>query len=95
MIFDPVHFDSTMFETANDAVLFCREYLEKNDNPHVALALLNIDVITNAMTARVALERFQRVRAYVVGRAQREYVDATISTLDRAIAGECAPRSAA
>lgn len=99
MSFDPVLFDSTMYETANEAVLFCREYLEKNGNADAACALQNFEAITGADMALLALEALAGVQKQVRGPDAAEYVQMAIYTLERALAafvviGE-APRSAA
>lgn len=95
MNLDPVLFENSMYETANEAVLFCKEYLERNGHADVACDLDNLCPITDQAMAAYAREVLVRVQKNVRSRKAAEYVAIARSTVDRALAGECAPNSVA
>ncbi len=94
--FDPVHFDSTMYETANHAVLCCQRYLEENGGSDLAVTLQNIPPINGPAMAEIARDIITRFLQQKDLSAQvREMLGTARNCLDRALAGEAAPRSAA
>jgi hypothetical protein len=84
MITEPVLFDSTMLETANEAFLFCKASLEKKEHPS-AQRLEGLEPINTTAMGRLALRALYDVRPSVEG-AEREYVDIAIQSLSRAVA---------
>lgn len=82
MSFEPVLFDSTMFETANEAFLFCKGHLEKKGHLTAATQLGVLAPINTKMLGQLALQALYEVRPLL---EDREYVDMAIDTLVRAL----------
>lgn len=80
---EPVLFDSTMLETANEAFLFCKASLEKKEHP-AAQRLEGFDPINNTSVGRLALSALYDVQP-AVETEDREYVDIAINALSRAV----------
>lgn len=95
MNFDPVLFDNSMYETANEAVLFCKEYLAQNGHAHVARDLENLNPVTGQAMAEFARASLTQAQKNVRGPKAAEYVRIALNTIDRALAGERGPISAA
>jgi hypothetical protein len=84
MSHEPVLFDSTMLETANDAFLFCKEHLEKSE-PRAAEALEGLAPINVPVLGRLALRALRDLEPRVKG-ADLEYVCIAINAMERALA---------
>jgi hypothetical protein len=82
-MYDPTLFDSPMLETANEAVLFCKELLEKRDIT-AAAALESLGPISNKRLARMALEQLKHSRTRSSADS-REYFDWAVDALTRAL----------
>lgn len=80
---EPVLFASTMYETANEAFLFCKEYLEKSD-PRSAEMLEGIAPINVPVLGRLALRALQNLRTQA-NEETRVYVDIAINSMSRAL----------
>jgi hypothetical protein len=83
MNFEPTLFDNTMLETANEALLFCKDYLEKREL-NVATQLEGLDPICTRTMASLALRVLFNIRTSVRGEA-KECVDIAINAMKRAI----------
>lgn len=84
MSFEPVLFANTMFETANEAFLFCKGYLEEKGHADAAQHLEGLDPINAVSLGRLALKALYRARPLVTGDAL-EYVDIAINAMGRAV----------
>lgn len=93
MNLDPVLFESSMHETANEAVLFCQEYLEEKGYEDIASALAGHLPLTDDTATYVVVCLLERALPRVQGEAV-EYVRIALNTARRALAGERAPLSA-
>jgi hypothetical protein len=82
MFEEPVLFDHPLFESASMAVCICRELLEQNEFPDEAAALRNIEPVTNAVLARIAVDVLRDIR--VTG-ACAEYVQIATNLCNEAI----------
>ena len=80
---DPVLFDTEMFETANEAFLFCQERLQKTEHRAAklmeGLAPINVPVL-----GRLALRALRDIESHVTG-ADLEYVYIAINAMERAL----------
>lgn len=83
MTHEPVLFTSTMFETANEAFLFCKNYLQSANHP-AANHLEGLDPINDPTLGRLALRALHTVQPLVSGEA-RQYVDIALNALGRAM----------
>ena len=84
MSFEPVLFDSTMLETANEAFLFCRACLEEKGHVDAVRPLKGLDPINTHLMGRLALRALLVTRPLVSGEV-REYVDIAVNAMERAI----------
>jgi hypothetical protein len=83
MNFEPTLFDNPMLETANEALLFCKEALEKSELA-VASQLEGLEPINTPSVARIAIGVLYNVRKSVRGEAQK-HVDIAINAMKRAV----------
>jgi hypothetical protein len=80
-VFDhPAEYASTEFENVSAAVLFCKEFLEKNGYGHEARKLEGLEVINNPTAAQVAYYVLKSMRT--VNGDAREFVDLSRSMLE-------------
>jgi hypothetical protein len=84
MSFEPVLFDNTMYETANEAFLFCRATLLRRGNLVAARYLEGLDPIHQPSLARVALQALHAAKPYARGESL-EYVNIAIDAMERAL----------
>lgn len=91
MNFDPTHFASPMYETANETVLFCKESLEAKGYPHLAQQLAGFIPVSDFEVARIVLSMLTAMKPSVTGEAA-EYVAIACDTVARALRSD--PRSA-
>jgi hypothetical protein len=82
--YDPVLFDTPMYETANEALLFCKDDLEKRGHRLAAERLEGLAPINAPVLGRLALRALADIRADV-GAESQEYVDIAVSSLERAL----------
>ena len=83
MTHEPINFTSTMFETANEAFLFCQEYLRRTGHPGSRL-LRGLDPINCPALGRIALRALREVQPSTSGET-REYVDMALGAMTRAL----------
>lgn len=84
MCLEPTLFDSPMYETANEAVLFVQKYLEENGMCASADTLRGVVPVTDATIGRVTYGVLQSLRARVSG-PTAQYVSFALNALERAL----------
>ena len=85
MCFEPTLFDSPMFETANEAVLYCLSHLKRNGYAGEAASLDGLPPVNEAVIGRVVYQRLRALRAHV-GPTTAHYIDIALDALGRALA---------
>lgn len=88
MNLDPVIFDNALLETANEAVLFCKNFFVRSENAGLIPQLENVCPVTDLMMAYLARNTLRGMLPNVKGAAARNYVQIAINTLTRALNGE-------
>ena len=83
-MFDPVLFESPMYEVANEAFLFCKADLEKQGLTHVAEQLEGLEPINSPVMGRLAINALARIEPLMQDNA-RESFDMAVDTLGRAL----------
>jgi hypothetical protein len=76
---EPILFTNTMFETANEAFLFCKDDLEKKGHVFAATHLESCGPVYNAVTGRLALDALHAVQPVCA------YADIAINAVERAL----------
>ena len=85
MNLDPTLFASSMYETANEAVLFCRDFLQEKDYAPFAKQLAGFTPVNDFAVACVVRDILTAMQPHVRG-AAAEYVAIALSTVERAMA---------
>lgn len=84
MSFEPVLFATPMFETANEAFLFCKDSLAKTGHLRASQYLTGLDTVNDLATGRLALGALVAAQPFVVGES-REFVAIAINAMTRAV----------
>ena len=90
---EPTLFDSTMYETANEAVLFCKAHLKERGHTRLAKQLESATPVNSAAVGLVAQGILRNMRAQLPGDTG-EFVALALSTVERALESEPEPLSA-
>jgi hypothetical protein len=93
MNLDPTLFTNPMYETANEAVLFCQEFLQEKGYLQFAIQLAGFTPVSCYNVAVIVRDILVGMQTRVRGEAA-EYVAIALSTVCRAINGERTPLSA-
>ena len=93
MNLDPTLFESSMHETANEAVLFCKEYLEKKGYESVARQLAAHLPLNDDASGRIVISILESALG-ITEKEALQYVHIALNTARRAVKGERAPLSA-
>jgi hypothetical protein len=86
MNLDPLLFASPMYETANEAVLFCKDFLQEKGFTALAERLAGNTPVNAIRPAIVVRDILLEARAQVRGEAA-EYVSIALGTVERALQG--------
>lgn len=87
MNLDPTLFESSMHETANEAVVFCKEYLEKAGHEEAAKQLAGYLPLHDGASAYLLVRVLEHILPAVSGEAAK-YVSIALSTARRAVRRE-------
>ena len=85
MRFDPTLFESPMYETANEAVLYCLEHLNRNGHAASTASLTGLPPVSDAAVGQVVYQRLLALRGRVSSTSVR-YIDIALNALGRALA---------
>lgn len=84
MCFEPILFTNSMYETANEAVLFCKTYLEEEGLDDLAGCLAGLDAVNEAAIGRVAHRVLLGMQSRVPS-AHGECIATALNALERAL----------
>lgn len=84
MELDPKLFASPMYETANEAVLYALDHLEKNGYAASTASLQGLAPVSEAAVGRVVHARLLALRPHVT-QTSRHYIDIALNALGRAL----------
>ena len=84
MNLDPTLFASPMYETANEAVLFCKDFLQKTGHTQFAEQLAGFTPVSHRTVAVVVHNLLKGMQPRVTGEAA-EYVAIALNTVARAL----------
>ena len=85
MISEPVLFDNTMLETANEALLFCKDFLQVKGCVREASTLAGLLPVHTKELGTYALETLAMTREELSGAEALEYLDMAMETIRRGI----------
>lgn len=85
MCFEPTLFDSPMFETANEAVLYCLSHLKRNGHAVESSSLDGLTPVSEAVVGRVMYQRLNALRMHA-NATSAHYIDIALDALGRALA---------
>lgn len=77
--------DSTVFETASEAVLFCQAYLLEKGERTAAIYLEGLDCVCDPRSARIAHGRLVAAEQRTTGREARYAVISALRAVERAL----------
>jgi hypothetical protein len=77
--------DTEMFETANEAVLFCHSYLLEKGEAAAAVYLEGLDCISDLRGARIAYNRLVAAEQRTVSQAVRYAVTSALRAVERTL----------
>ena len=81
---EPVIFSTVMFETANEAFLFCKDYLRDRGFHAESRRLRGLDPISAPLQGHYAIRALQEIRPLVPIEA-KTLIDFALSSLARAL----------
>ena len=81
---EPVIFSTVMFETANEAFLFCKDYLRDRGFHAESKRLRGLDPISAPLQGHCAIKALQEIRPMVSAEAQA-FIDVALDGLSRAL----------
>ena len=85
MTYEPVLFDNTMLETANEALLFCKDFLQGKGRVREASALEGLMPVHTKELGTYALEVLKNARKEIRSDDVLEYLDMAIDSICRGL----------
>jgi len=84
MDLEPTLFPNPMYETANEAVLYCLSHLQKSGHAAATASLNGLPPVSEAVVGRVVFQRLTALRPHVKV-ASKHYIDIALDALGRAL----------
>ena len=84
MDLEPTLFLNPMYETANEAVLYCLSHLQKNGYADSTASLNGLSPVSEAVVGRVVFQRLTALRPHVTA-TSKHYIDIALDALGRAL----------